>query len=209
MHFTTLHRPNWPCRAQVQIPKSNHYYALVPYFWYLKEENETNNLLCKNFVSFLVSATPSILNLFFSKSYWVNILVTHRWGKSFQEGRKMGWQIVKETVWKGFQPFIYVSTSFLSSFRKPKMERRGEREKLLFTRKKRKNTRSVCLGMACNKKKRGGGSGRRRKNDRMLFSFLFFKRRSRKNSPVCINIVLPSSPTPFGDLRSFGKKGEK
>jgi hypothetical protein len=64
-------------------------------------------LLCKNFVSFLVSATPSILNLFFSKSYWVNILVTHRWGKSFQEGRKMGWQIVKETVWKGFQPFIY------------------------------------------------------------------------------------------------------
>jgi hypothetical protein len=74
-------------------------------------------------------------------------------------------------------PTFYISTSFLSSFRKPKMERRGEREKLLFTRKKRKNTRSVCLGMACNKKKRGGGSGRRRKNDRMLFSFLFFKKK--------------------------------
>jgi hypothetical protein len=50
------------------------------------------------------------------------------------------------------------------------MERKGG-EKLLFTRKKRKNTRSVCLGMACNKKKEEGGAGVKKKKDRMLFSF--------------------------------------
>jgi hypothetical protein len=79
-------------------------------------------------------------------------------------------------------PTFYISTSFLSSFRKPKMERRGEREKLLFTRKKRKNTRSVCLGMACNKKKEEGGAGGE-KTIECCLAFYFLKEEVEKILP--------------------------